>query len=210
MKNWILMMALFAILPLSMNAQKTLCPDGQHPHAVDLGLPSGTKWSCMNVGATTPEDWGGLYTWGECETKQSYTKETNRHYRNGDFVNIGNDISRSENDAAHVCWGGDWHMPTNKQVKELLTHTTHKTIVVDGVSGCEFRGKNGKTIFLPFSGVIGNQNIQRRQSAGYYWTSQQHPEYKGSAYIISLDGNKVSLDSNGRNWGHSIRPVKSR
>jgi len=25
-----------------------LCPDNQHPHIVDLGLPSGTKWSCYS------------------------------------------------------------------------------------------------------------------------------------------------------------------
>ena len=27
------------------------CPDDNHPHAIDLGLPSGTKWACCNVGA---------------------------------------------------------------------------------------------------------------------------------------------------------------
>ena len=30
------------------------CPDSHHPHAIDLGLPSGTKWACCNVGSTTP------------------------------------------------------------------------------------------------------------------------------------------------------------
>ena len=28
------------------------CPDDNHPHAIDLGLPSGTKWACCNVGAS--------------------------------------------------------------------------------------------------------------------------------------------------------------
>lgn len=39
------------------------CPDGNHPHAIDLGLPSGTKWCCCNVDASTPEGYGGYYAW---------------------------------------------------------------------------------------------------------------------------------------------------
>ncbi len=34
---------------------------------VDLGLPSGLKWATMNVGATTPEDYGDYFAWGETE-----------------------------------------------------------------------------------------------------------------------------------------------
>ena len=32
---------------------------------IDLGLPSGTKWACCNVGASKPEDYGGYYEWGK-------------------------------------------------------------------------------------------------------------------------------------------------
>ena len=33
--------------------------------AVDLGLPSGTLWANMNIGATTPEGYGLYFAWGE-------------------------------------------------------------------------------------------------------------------------------------------------
>lgn len=195
----------------------SLCPDDQHPHAVDLGLPSGTKWSCMNVGAEIPEDWGFYFTWGECEVKSEYTSATNKYYRNGEFVNIGSDISCSEYDAAHVCWGGDWCMPNNDQVEELLANTSQQPYIINGVSGYRFSANNGNAIFLPCSGVVGNRQIQKRQSKGFYWTSQQHPEFKGSAYILyididdeDMDDNGADLDSNGRNWGHTIRPVQSK
>ncbi len=46
----------------------TTCPDGNHPHMIDLGLPSGTKWACCNVGAGTPEEYGGYYTFDEAKT----------------------------------------------------------------------------------------------------------------------------------------------
>lgn len=36
----------------------TSCPDSHHPHLIDLGLPSGTKWACCNVGVQKPEDYG--------------------------------------------------------------------------------------------------------------------------------------------------------
>ncbi len=41
------------------------CPDNHHPHMIDLGLPSGTKWACCNVGASKPEDYGDYYKWGQ-------------------------------------------------------------------------------------------------------------------------------------------------
>ena len=40
----------------------TACNDNNHPHWIDLGLPSGTKWACCNVGASKPEDYGDYYT----------------------------------------------------------------------------------------------------------------------------------------------------
>ena len=39
---------------------------------VDLGLPSGTLWAIMNVGATKPEELGTLFAWGETSPKQVY------------------------------------------------------------------------------------------------------------------------------------------
>lgn len=37
--------------------------------AVDLGLPSGTKWASWNIGASTPQEYGDDYAWGELHTK---------------------------------------------------------------------------------------------------------------------------------------------
>lgn len=43
------------------------CPDGNHPHYIDLGLPSGTKWACCNVGASNPEQYGSYLTFDEAQ-----------------------------------------------------------------------------------------------------------------------------------------------
>ena len=55
---------------------ETSCPDANHPHAIDLGLPSGTKWACCNVGASAPEQYGGYYAWGETHEKSVYNWDT--------------------------------------------------------------------------------------------------------------------------------------
>lgn len=49
----------------------TACPDTHHPHWIDLGLPSGTKWSCCNEGASAPEEFGEYYEYGEVLTAPS-------------------------------------------------------------------------------------------------------------------------------------------
>lgn len=51
-----------------------ICPDDHHPHMIDLGLPSGTKWACCNVGASKPEDYGGYYEWGQIADSPSLTQ----------------------------------------------------------------------------------------------------------------------------------------
>ena len=45
----------------------TACPDANHPHWIDLGLPSGTKWACCNVGASKPEDYGDYYRFDDAQ-----------------------------------------------------------------------------------------------------------------------------------------------
>ncbi|MBO7139163.1 MAG: SUMF1/EgtB/PvdO family nonheme iron enzyme [Prevotella sp.] len=45
----------------------TTCPNENHPHWIDLGLPSGTQWRCCNEGTSKPEDYGGYYTFDEAQ-----------------------------------------------------------------------------------------------------------------------------------------------
>lgn len=54
-----------SICVVSSNSSYLNCPDANHPHWIDLGLPSGTQWRCCNEGASTPEDYGGYYTFGQ-------------------------------------------------------------------------------------------------------------------------------------------------
>lgn len=52
--------------------------------AVDLGLPSGIKWANMNIGATSREDYGDYFAWGETSGyksgKTDFSKSTYKWY----------------------------------------------------------------------------------------------------------------------------------
>lgn len=50
----------------------TVCPDNNHPHWIDLGLPSGTLWRCCNEGASAPEEYGGYYEFGQVGSAPSF------------------------------------------------------------------------------------------------------------------------------------------
>ena len=194
--------------------EEFFCPDDNHPHLIDLGLPSGTKWACCNVGASSPEGYGGYYAWGETEEKSEYTEGTYVHYDFNiwNYINIGSDISGTKYDVAHVKWGGDWHMPTLAQIQELLDYTNADYTYLNGVAGKIFTGSNGNTIFLPFAG---KRVVKGVRYAGYYceyWSSTLDNDYDSTVkeYVYQLycydNGGYKTHDERGN--GLSVRPVQ--
>ena len=137
-----------------------LCPDDNHPHAIDLGLPSGTKWACCNVGASSPEEYGGYYAWGETEEKDDYYLLNYKYYlgdldgdgnylEENEYVNIGSNISGTQYDVAHIKWGSSWYMPTLDEIQELLNECTWTGIYQDKkIQGRLATGSNGNSIFF--------------------------------------------------------------
>lgn len=145
------------------NNDNTFCPDGNHPHTIDLGLPSGTKWVCCNVGSSKPEQYGGHFAWGETEVKNYYDWNTYIHCDSTKNTchDLGSDISGTQYDVAHVKWGGKWCMPTSDDIKELYDNTTHKEhrTMLNGVMGMRFTSNNnGNSIFLPHAGLFRDDN----------------------------------------------------
>ena len=188
------------------------CPNNNHPHAIDLGLPSGTKWACCNVGATKPEDYGGYYAWGETETKSTYSWST---YIHCDLTirschNIGKDISGTKYDVAHVKWGGSWVMPSVEQLRELLDNCTYECTDLNGVEGGKFTSKtNGASIFLPAADFRSNDYIL--PSGGSYWSStSKYPSYPEYAYNLNFSPSGAHWNDYGmheRYLGRTVRPV---
>lgn len=131
------------------------CPDTNHPHLIDLGLPSGTLWSCCNVGAISPLSSGYLYAWGETETKYRYDGTTYRYCDNQDeeqCQDIGASIIGTQYDVATEKIGTSWQMPSHAQINELINNCTGEWIQIDDAKGFLFTGPNGKSIFFPAAG----------------------------------------------------------
>ena len=183
------------------------CPDDNHPHMIDLGLPSGTKWACCNVGATIPEGYGGYYAWGETEGKDLYSN-TNYQFDKYSLQNLGNDIASTQYDVAHMKWGGNWRMPSEDDFHELVDNCRYNVTEKDGVEGGLFiSGINGCRIFLPMAGNGYDDKIGYGISA--YWSSTQMERGEGYSYPIRLAVyNSNPNIQTGSFWrGHSVRPV---
>lgn len=92
---------------------------------VDLGLPSGTLWAKMNVGAESETDTGLYFAWGETEgytaeqvgVDKQFTWADYKFNPSGDGETFTKYTSGEEtleliDDAAAVNMGGNWHMPS--------------------------------------------------------------------------------------------------
>ena len=185
-----------------------ICPDANHPHLIDLGLPSGTKWSCTNVGASKPEQQGGYFSWGETEEKSNYTSETYRYQNEEELSRLGNDISGTRYDVATVKLGSGYQMPTYAQCKELMTQCTKRWTILNGVKGGMFTGPNGAAVFLPASNVEVYGGFNYEGAFCVYWSSTKTPSLNLAYYLYYYNGYNNSEDWNDFcETGTCVRPV---
>ena len=195
------------------------CPDSNHPHLIDLGLPSGTKWACCNVGATCPEDYGNYYAWGETMAKNTYDWSTYKWCR-GEFSTLTKYCTQSSygivdnktvldlsDDAACANWGDSWRMTTLAQFLELLYKSIHVWTTVNGVSGRKFTGPNGASIFLPAAGWCYEADLYSCGTGGYYWSSMPFELGPSNACLLNFYHGYAICNDQGRRCGHSVRPV---
>jgi hypothetical protein len=177
------------------------------PEAVDLGLPSGTKWASFNVGATKPEEYGGYYAWGETEEKERYDWDTYIHCDGASNTchDLGSDISGTQYDIAHVKWGGNWCMPTYEDFEELNDNCTSEWTTLNGVNGRKFTGPNGNSIFLPAAGSYWHSNLSQAGSNGEYWSSTL--SWDSFARGFSFYSGRTQFFSCDCYVGNSVRPV---
>lgn len=138
------------------------------PAYLDLGLPSGNLWATCNVGASSPEEYGDYFSYGETSTKLAYEIKTSKFYPGKTTVNpmtIVDSISGTEYDAARMNLGEGWVTPTKKDFEELGEYCTFEESDYCGIEGVYVTGPNGNRLFFPFSGSMDGD---RNSGAGYY------------------------------------------
>ena len=185
------------------------CPDGHHPHLIDLGLPSGTKWACCNVGATKPEEYGGYYAWGETEEKDEYTWSNYIHCDGSSSTchEVG-DIMGTVYDVAYMKWRDGWLIPSLEQAEELISNCTYEWTTMNGINGCLLTGKNGGQIFLPANGYRKNTDSSLTDRYSLLWLSVPNAENNSSAYRLVAGVTTPPQKQTIYNYyGQGIRPV---
>ena len=193
---------------------------------VDLGLPSGLKWAKCNVGAKKETDYGYYFMWGDIEDKsddecswESY-KYCNWSYdtltKYNTFPLFGekpDDKTKldSEDDAARVHMGGDWRMPTQTEIQELLENTENEWVEdfnESGVNGRKFSSKiNGNSIFIPAAGICRDGSVDYVGSNGGIWSSSLKDDYPNLAWYLYFNSGDCYIYGSRRCIGRSVRGV---
>lgn len=170
---------------------------------VDLGLTSGTQWSNINLGASSSDDSGDYYAWGETTSKTRFDKPSV-------YADLGSDIAGSEHDAAHVNWSGLWRMPTQSDIQELLSECTWTEVTKYEQPMFKIVGPSGDSIFIAKRGSMSGTSVANDGSRASIWTSNLNTT-EGSAnenaYGTSFYGNTRNIDAVARYLGYTIRPV---
>ena len=169
---------------------------------VDLGLPSGLKWATCNVGASTPEDYGDYFAWGETNTKSTYSLDTYTYTDNKPVLD-------PENDAAYINWGGAWRMPTDAEWQELIDNCTWTWKTLNGINGYEVKGSNGNAIFLPAAGFRSSNDVFYTGHYGCYWSSSLDTVAPNNAKFVEFqsENNDIFRNYYSRVCGQSVRAV---
>ena len=186
---------------------------------VDLGLS--VKWATCNVGASSPEEYGDYFAWGEVEPKSSYGWSTYK-YCNGyestltkynyssSYGTVDNKTTLElSDDAARANWGGSWRMPTATELNVLRNNCTWAWTTQNGVKGYKVTSKkNGNSIFLPAAGYRFDSSPSSAGSDGYYWSSSlyMYDDPNASDYL-GFNSSLVLWSLEYRFYGLSVRPV---
>ena len=189
---------------------------------VDLGLPSGLKWSAWNVGATKPEEFGLYFAWGET---QGYTEPTDeKQFTLADYTlcdgtsknmlkyNATDGLTTLElvDDAAYAT-DNTCRMPTVDELMELTANTTTAWTQVNGVSGMSFTSKvNGNSIFIPAAGSCYTGSIYRVGQECYLWSSSLNESFPSYAFYLYFSSSYMDVGNDCyRSDGYSLRHVLS-
>lgn len=203
----------------------TVVESDTQPKAIDLGLS--VKWGSKNVGASSPEDYGQYFSWGETEPKTSFfwdnyiwgtgTYSNFTKYYDGDYTSLA-----SADQVPSIRYTSKWRMPTCIQIKELIDNCTWKETTLNGVDGYEVKSnKNSNSIFIPKSGSF--RNSASLSFAGYeaclwgstyccsYYSAPRYSylgiDVENPAYAHIIDCDNVRVTYLDRWWGIPIRPV---
>lgn len=202
-------------------------PDANGHTYVDLGLPSGTLWATMDVGANSENQNGIYFRWGETVGRNGMNRykfysaqgKITKYCVESEFGDNGfvDNLTTLElmDDAANVIWGGDWHIPSDEQFQELINNTyqnwnrSSSSMTVTSIH-------NGNTLLFKAGGYKSGSydNLYDRDYA-YYWLNSLGSETQYSpvdastpyGHTFRFGSNTKFIYNEDRTYGILIRGV---
>lgn len=190
---------------------------------VDLGLS--IKWATCNVGATSPEQYGKYFQWGdtvgyEGDEAKAHSTWSTAPFNNGSssydssyFASVSgtvcpNGVLAAQYDAATAAYGEGYRMPTEAECDELIVNTTSTWETVNGVNGRKFTASNGNYIFIPAAGYCINDSFRNVSSSGCAWALNLYSrDPNGSTVHLSFFSGNAHTSFFVRYSGFSVRAV---
>ena len=200
------------------------------PNAVDLGLS--VRWASFNLGATSPEEHGDYYAWGETEPYYEslnpliwkegkelgyswssykwcvktgastlllkYCRESSSGYNGFTDGKASLDL---DDDAAYVCLGNMWRMPTMEEISELQHSCKWEWTSINGVKGYSVTGPNQNSIFLPAASYL-NENDTNYYAVGNYYGVYWSSSLATGSTFVSYNAGCLGFDGGGSYWIH--------
>ncbi len=187
---------------------------------VDLGLPSGTLWATMNIGASSATDSGYYYSWGLTWSYSGRNMFTLDYMEDHENLFDRHGRLNPDYDAATQAWSGGWHIPSIDQCSELIdsNNTSIEFTNVNGVNCAEVTSRvNGNFVVFPLSGYYDGEEygttLQDSGVGGLYWTldlytgSASNIEPNSMANVLVFSSSSADGSLCPRYYGISIRPV---
>ena len=194
---------------------------------VDLGLPSGTLWATCNLGASSHEEKGDCFAWGEVSPRDenfftyenmakylfyySYSNskmKVTKYCSSSDYGAVDNLITLlPQDDAASVLLGDGWRMPVESECLELIEKCTWiEDSAQWGAAGWFVKGPNGNSIYILATGADEESDFAE------LWSSSLAKDYRSDyAKLLYIDTWVGRYTCSVPRWsGYYIRPVKQQ
>lgn len=168
--------------------------------AIDLGLS--VKWASFNIGASKPEEYGGLYGWAD-----GTGTKTSAEYDDYPTANPPADICGTEYDIAHTKWGGKWRLPSLEEQQELVNRCKLVKSSYHNVRGYTVTGSNGNQIFLPGVGGRIEDKTYYQVDGADYWSGTLSSNKKQAYYLYYYIGEEPTVGTLPRYYGFAVRAV---
>ncbi len=197
--------------------QKQRLPQNSHTttsDAVDMG--GSVEWATKNLEASSPEEPGGIFAWGETTSKSRFSPSNySAPVIPGKYAYEKYEIGLRGNkyDAARVKLGAGWRMPSEEEFKELLRNC--KQVLHNRENYVELIAPNGNTLKLPY---IPNTNITYDGIEHFYWTLDMDSRgprciyFSEATYSVGYGNGHTHFISKNMegHYGGLIRPVRNK